>query len=166
MANDRIYTIGNELLNAVNNHFATKNVELPERQYVHYGEVAWDCPSLVASMVGFSTPHNQLGVSEQFPNIVLPGVPFTRHVSFEVWLLLSICAIPGEDGDFPTEEQLDTDGEMMLINGWLLYEALLVGAAAGSVLEGGCQSIDIGECVPVGPDGAMAGWQSTVSIVL
>lgn len=166
MANTHIYDLGNELLNAVNTQFAAAGVELPDRQYVHHGEVAWDCEQLVAAVVGFGVPHERLGATSGFTEVVFPGVPFTNAVDITISLIRTVCGIPDDSEVLPSPDVLDGDAQKLLTDGWLLFNGLNQAASAGSLLGGGCQNVAIGTCLPQGPEGGFAGWVCTVSITL
>ncbi len=122
-------------------------IVLPDRQYVHAGEVAWDCPAVTVTVPdGTGVTHAMPGGS---PSIAICAPP--RHVHLQVSITRCV-PIPSDNGDPPTVEALDAAARLTLTDLWtlayVLWDTYRDGCWGGS-----CASVMFGDVVVVGPQG-------------
>lgn len=158
MVNDLIFQLTSDILDCIESGFATASVDLPDRRYVHQGEVALDCPDqLVVSFGGLV--HTMPGGAEEIAVCAPP-----RSAVIDVWL--SRCVpVQKDNGNPPTPTQLTDSAEQLNIDAWVLANVLFLGYQSGC-WGGGCVSVLFGPVVPYGPEGEAGGVHATLTINL
>lgn len=119
-------------------------VELPDRQYVHAGEVAFDCEQVVVS--GMNLTHAFPGEAGA---ILVCSPP--RHVQLDVWIVRCVPTLSG-NGDPPTAAALDASAQIVLKDLWVLAYVLWDGYKAKD-WGGDCAAVLLGPVGIVGPEG-------------
>lgn len=150
MSNDFLYTVASQALAAVVSRFATEGISLPARQYVTGGQIALDCEQVVVEVVRVytGTPGAELA------NPVSCAVP--RSAEMRIWIVRCVPTLK-DNGDFPTQAELDASGEELLTDGWVLVWGLLQEYRDGNFLSQ-CDKLVIGNLSAVGPEGGFGGF--------
>lgn len=148
--------IADDLLAAVVALFAeAPAIVLPDRRYVHTGIPAWDCEMLVvsATRIHRSNPAGQ-------------GALFVRApmLDLDIWLL-RCCPVVDETAGkiiLPTAAELQAAAEERIA------DAARLAGGITEIIRGieGCKTTEVGELVPVGPEGGFAGWRQSLSVGL
>lgn len=137
----------------------TPAIELPARQYVHAGEVAFDCEQVVVSVP-------EQGLTHAFPGeaaaILVCSPP--RHVALTVTVVRCV-PVMSDNGDPPTPEALDAAARTTLTDLWTLAYVLWAGYDAGD-WGGTCASVLLGPVEVVGPEGAHTAVVATVFLLI
>lgn len=154
MPNDFLYTVANQALEAVVDRFATEGITLPDRQYVTGGLVALDCEQVVVEVVRVYTGTPGAELSDP----VSCAVP--RSAEMRIWIVRCV-PIFKDNGDPPTQSELDASGEELLTDGWVLVWGLLQEYRDGNFLSQ-CDKLVIGNLAAVGPEGGFGGWALTI----
>lgn len=137
----------------------TPAIELPARQYVHAGDVAWDCPQVVVTVP-------EAGLTHAFPgeaaSILVCSPP--RHVAFEVWIVRCVPSLK-DNGDPPTPEELDAAARTTLTDLWTLAYVLWSKYSDGC-WGSTCASVLFGPVEIVGPEGTHTAVKATVFLLI
>lgn len=160
--NDDAYQIAADLLDSIQDRFATAGVPLPERAYVHAGQVADDigCPDGGQLVVALRR------VFSGFPGAPRTGDAWENPVvsaEYEIRLLRCVPTM-SPDGRPPTVDQLNGAGMEILTDATVLPRALL-----GMVREhdlGECRSVALSDLTPIGPEGGAGGVSMVVQVDL
>lgn len=157
----KIYDLAADLLASVIDRVTdvyddyTPAIELPERRYVHAGEVAWDCEQVVVS--GGPLTHAFPGeAGEQL--VCSPP----RHVQLDVWIVRCVPTM-GDNGDPPTTEALDDAARITLTDQWVLSYVLW---AYRDDWKGTCASLLLGPVEIVGPEGTYSAVHAPVFVLV
>lgn len=156
----RLWTAADELLQFAVDVLADNGRAAPDRQYVAEGGVAFDCEQLVVQVarVFLGAP------GEQVTDPV--NCSATLVADLTVWLIK--CAAPmGDNGEPPSDEEIEAVSQVLLTDGLVLTEGLIRGLQGHQVFTSlESPAVAIGELAPQGPEGGMAGWTLTVSVGL
>lgn len=152
----RLYALAWDILHAVEQHFLNEGVNLPERRYVHVGQVALDCEQLV------------LAVDQLTAGLPLGTPPSSRCVQpktlrARLWLIRCVPTLT-EQGDPPSFASLDESARTLLIDAWTLPAAVLYAQSSGAF--GDCSWVEAGPLASVGPEGALGGWALSIGALL
>ena len=149
------------LLEAFASELTSLGIEVPSEQFVASGEVAWDCPSLTVT----------LGAPSQGQ----PGIPFgqsyltteeaTFFATFFVMLLRNVDSVGPITGplDNPDAESLGYEGWKAFNDAGALVEAAINIKDAQTIVARPIP-FAIGQVLPLGPMGGMAGMRLELSI--
>lgn len=157
----KIYDIATDLLDSVVARMVdvfddyTPAIELPDRRYVHAGDVAFDCEQVVVA--GQDLTHAFPGESAA---ILVCSPP--RHVALEVWIVRCVPSLK-DNGDPPTAAELDAAAYQTLVDQWTLAYVLW---AFRDDWSGPCASLLFGPVEIVGPEGAYSAVKATVFTLL
>lgn len=157
----RLYDLAADLLDSVVARMEdvyqdyTPAIVLPERQYVHAGEVAWDCESVVVS--GMSLTHAFPG--EAGANLVCSP---PRHVALDVWIIRCVPTLD-DNGNPPSVQALDDAARITLTDMWVLSYILW---AFRDDWKGTCQSLLLGPVEVVGPEGGYSAVKAQVFVLV
>lgn len=124
---DRIADLADAMLAAVVDRYAASGVPLPDRQYVHAGEVAYDCEQLVVSL-----------------EVIYPGLPGAEDVTapprsvgiFAATARLGVHLVrcvpkPSNQGKAPSADALQTAGRALLIDSREVLKSLTIAKGEG-----------------------------------
>lgn len=150
-----LYAIAEACLTAVSDYFATLSIALPDRSYVHVGQVAFDCDQLVATF--------------RRATMGLPGSPDpnpqrcvgVKTGEFSVFLVRCV-PVAADDGQPPSAASLDAAGAALAADAEALIRAIVVGYAAGMLHE--CDSLKITGLETIGPEGGYTGLELRMEI--
>lgn len=143
----------------------------PTRQYVSFGEPAWDCDQLAVwvSRIFPAAIGTRRGV---FPEPG-PDEPCGIRAAAEFGVTLLRCDAPGVTGTLdgsiapPTAAVLTAHTRALNIDGWELFQGLVTRWSAGTLLGNPdpipCSLTSVGTLTPFNPSGGIAGW--TMKIV-
>lgn len=153
---DRIGTVANLLLDAVEAAAVDAAWALPDRRYVHVGAVAYDCEQVAVQtdQIGRGT------TSETFAGEVLPADVWTA--SFRVHLIRCVPTLD-DQGRAPSVNELNGAAYGQHRDGAVLTLFLLTHLKS---LDAVCTSVAAGPAVAVGPDGGFGGWTLDVAVAL
>lgn len=160
MVNDLIFQLLSDILDCIADGFDAAGVGLPERQYVHQGEVALDCcepGQLVVSFGGIT--HAMPGLGEEVA-VCAPQ----RSAVIDVWLNRCV-PVSKDNGDPPTADALTDSAETLQTDAWVL-STVLIESYQAHCWGGGCVSVLFGPAVPYGPEGACGGVHQTLTVNL
>lgn len=150
-ANDILYTVANDVLTVAKSAF-TANVDLPERSFVHIGQIPWDCGEILAVGVGSL----ESGTTKGGQTATQPVVP---TLVFDVVILRCVVTL-GQKGQIPAAATLNTEGAGLLTDLWKLWFKLVTSWQARTLITGAdCNLLDFGTALALGPAGGMAGWK-------
>lgn len=155
-----VYEVATEILECTAQRLADYGIDVPDRQYVHLGEVALDCcdpGQLVVTVTGLV--HAMPGGGE---DVVVCAPP--RTVTFDVWLNRCVPG-PHDNGDPPTAEELDESAETLLTDLWALAYVIWDGHRDGCWGER-CASVLLGPVLPYGPEGGCGGSHASITMNL
>lgn len=155
LSKSAIYELMDELLQSMTTYLVSESLTVPERAYVHAGEVAYDEEQLIiaAKRIYFGTV-----TSETLRDQKLPSFP--RTVVLEV---LYLECTPTQDGENPpAPSDLQASAESVL--DW----AVAIGNALINAHKNGvfstCAGVAIGPSVPVGPQGGYVGFSQEIRV--
>lgn len=157
----KIYDIASDLLDSVVTRVEdvydeyTPAIVLPDRRYVHAGDVAWDCEQVVVA--GQDLTHAFPGEAGE---ILVCSPP--RHVALEVWIVRCVPTLK-DNGDPPTPAELDEAARVTLTDQWVLAYILW---AYRDDWSGPCASLLFGPVEIVGPEGGFSAVKATVFTLL
>lgn len=157
----RLYDIAEDLLASVIDRMEdvyddyTPAISLPDRRYVHAGDVAWDCEQVVVA--GRELTHAFPG---QAGEMLICSPP--HHYALEVWI---VRCVPGskDNGDPPTPESLDEAARVTMTDQWVLSYILW---ANRDDWKGTCASLLLGPVEIVGPTGNFSAVKATVFVLV
>jgi hypothetical protein len=153
------------LLAAFAEQLEAQGIQVPDRRYVAPGgQIAEDGDQLVLVLATIS--QGQPGRPDA--GTFVPGSEILA-ARFTVQLIHAIPALhdaPTAGMMIPGEEELGESGVRLLDEAEALVNAAMAIHAEQLVTQGGLQGFSIGPCVPLGPDGGMAGTQLPVEISL
>lgn len=135
----------------------TPPIVLPERQYVHAGEVAWDCEQVVVTVVDLR--HAFPGETAK-PLVCSPP----RHIHMEVWIVRCVPTLD-DNGNPPSPAALDAAAHTELQDLWTLAYVLWKGYSDAD-WGGTCASVLLGPVDTVGPLGAYAAVKADVYLLV
>lgn len=153
-----VHDMAVDLLEVVGDALEAKGVTLPERQYVHVGEVADDCEQLVVSV-----PRLYVGLPSAQD---LTGIRCSSSITVELHPRLTVC-VPTVEGDpptFPSAEELNQAGMVLGVAGWAMLQGVV--AAVKGDLWTSCQEVVVGDLLAHGPAGGYSGWDLTVRVMI
>lgn len=156
MADSILYDLARSLLDHIVSEVGEGNV--PERRFVHHGEVADDeCSQLVVAIgqmyVGFAG--NQLVSSS-------PTVIAKR--SFDLTVSWFRCVpSPDEQGQPPSVSDLEIAAHEIGTDGFRLFKAV---QSAKKEVFGTCSNVLLGAMRPYGPSGGHGGWLFGIGVEL
>lgn len=153
-----LYAIAQAIQAAVVASFNDANIDLPERQYVTAGEVAFDCDQLVTSVGALTTGK----LSADYQGAPHPGeIPIG---GITVVLVRKCQPIPDEEGQAPSAEAIESASAALLPDGDLLVRTFL--KKPHKTLGGVCSAVKVLSCAAYGPSGGFGGWVLTLRVVL
>lgn len=159
----KIFDMADALLTAIEAAFAAQSVDLPDRRYVHHGEIAWDCEQLVvnAGPVYVGTAAAQVG------NPLRCG--WATTAVFSILLLRCIPIVErdesGQPVGFPTAEELQSSAEALQTDAVILFHHGVLQALQDEVF-GETPDVVLQPMAAQGPQGGLAGWGLSLSVTL
>lgn len=159
-ADTRLVRIANAVLESVATNLTLDGISVPERQYIHAGDIAHDfagddCASaLVVSWNGFV----QGGGNATIPGTVIKcAVPLVA--SFSVALLRCVPTLTESLGNMyaPAVEDLQASAEQILQDANSMVSNIVQAGLNGDLSEVGCGLQSLGTILPVGPFGGVGG---------
>lgn len=158
MADERVYDVAQSILDTLVVAFDDAGVLLPDRQYVHVGEVAYDCEQLV---VTFTDMNKGLAAA---PETTVVRWAHPTIAGYEIHL---VRCVPGIDEDgVPTVSELEAAALQTGIDSWLVGTTLPLAVKAKTFPPTPCQLVALGELVVNGPLGNMVGVSLPVDVGL
>lgn len=152
-----INEIAYSLLSTIEDAFVDASIALPERRYIHSGEVAFDCDDgllVVSSRRVFSgTPGDEL--------LYIPrNCPWTQSVEFDIYLMRCV-PVQDKQGTPPSKDRLNAAAEVDN-NDILILRSAIISAFKQKILGDICDKMALFDAVGVGPQGALGGWRQIV----
>lgn len=155
-----VWDTAQDILAAIIDIFADNSVTLPTRQYIHLGDISYDCSTL-AVQIG---PLRAGGADTPQIATVRPATPLRRTAEYLV-VLVRECFPVGTMRSPATAAAINATVEDLSEDGWLLFEQMQIRAARKEILAS-CKHLVIGPCIPITPQGTIAGWKMTVAVEL
>lgn len=156
---DLIFQVASDILDCVADGLTDAGITVPDRQYVHQGEVALDCcDQLVVTFTGLE--HTIPGGNVEIAICAPP-----RTVTFDVWLTRCVPTLQ-EDGAPPTAEDLTVSAQELQTDAWSLAYVIWSTYKIDSCWGDGCDSVILGPVLPFGPEGGCGGSHATVTLQL
>lgn len=158
--------LAQDLLAAIEGHFATAGVELPARRCIVPGEprtFAWDCEQLTVALGGVGWgPAVDISMPTPAPGINA-GVFSVRHAVYAA-TLVRCTPPPNRDGTPPAAEDLHAAGLAFMRDAGLISQALVehVTRVRGSLPPEG--KVQAGAVEPVGPSGGLHGLETILAV--
>jgi hypothetical protein len=153
-----VYDLAAGLLDSVVTRMnAELTVDLPARQYVHAGLVAWDCEETVVAVPESGLTHAFPGEASKVEFCSPP-----RQVAFEVWIVRCVPSLQ-DNGTPPTEADLDAAAAIQLADLWTLSYVLW---QYRDDWKGTCHTLLMGPVEIVGPEGTFAAVKATVFVLI
>ena len=166
MADDRLYVLGQTLLDEAASLLLAAGREVPDRQYVANGpppDVAWDCRQLTVALVRLFSGTPGL---ERTGRVAGGFGPCATIWSAEYLIELVRCVAGLDDqGDSPDATVIDAEAATLLTDLYVLQQGLADAAAAGE-LGARCDDVAIGNVTLVGPEGGMAAVRVPIQVQL
>jgi len=159
---DLVFQVASDILECVADALEDAGVEVPERQYVHQGEVALDtCPDCAQLVVSF------MGLEHAIPggDLEIAACAPPRTATFDVWLTRCVPVLH-ENGDPPTAEELTASAEELNTDAWVLANVIWSTHKADGCWGSTCDSVMLGSLVPYGPEGGCGGSHMTIQLQL
>lgn len=126
-----------DVLTAIEDHYASASVELPERRFVSAGNPAYDC-ELVAVWCERYEPHEgDVSFAVGVPTTARPGFGLLVG-SFVATIVRKTCAVLQEGALPPTAEQEEAAAALLYGDALLMHGALATAIAMGMA---GCNSL-------------------------
>lgn len=152
-----IYDVMSDLLTSITDYLVSESFTVPERSYVHAGQVAYDEEQLVvsANRIYFGSVANEVLRDQKLPN-------FPRTVVLEILYLE--CVPTQESEDPPSSADLDASAESVLEWGVGIGNALINAYKNGVFFS--CADVAVGPSVPVGPEGGYVGFSQELRLGL
>lgn len=131
---------------------------LPERQYVSFGQIAWDCEQLTVSVLRTYATEGDPAFETRFS-----GMPIFSHhaVALEVSIIRCQPTIP-DGSDHPPVVDLQTAAYDALVDEGTLRDVLVSAQNAGDL--GSPQGLSLGAWESQGPQGGVGGGALGVSL--
>lgn len=149
-----LYDIAQEILDAVVAGFTDAGVDLPTRRFVSNGAIADDCEQLAVRVLRIyqGLPEEETAQPDRMAGAGL------RSIDIGVRLTRDCVPLPDDAQDVPSAEEIDANGRVLLIDGWLLRKVVVAAKKAGEILSA-CEDAFVGPCVSFGPQGGVGGWE-------
>ncbi len=134
---------------------------LPERQYVHAGEPAFDCEQVTV------TVPDESGVTHSMPggDVNVPICSPPRHVQLQVSINRCVPTLK-DNGDPPTAAELDAAARTTLTDLWTLAYVLWSTYKTDACWGGACASVLFGPVNVNGPEGGHTAVVADVFVLL
>lgn len=130
---------------------------LPDRQYWTIGNVALDdCGQLVVTGTAINEGLPVLGNVLGNADGVADFSPYA--LSFSIGLVRCLTTMD-DRGNPPSPAQIEADNASIAADGWMLTVGLRKAHFDSAAFLGGCQNLHLVQAIPIGPEGAQAGWQ-------
>jgi len=126
----------------------------PDRVYVAHNEPAWDVCDGTGQLSVYVGPIISTQVTLGNVCQVRPAAPFCVT-------LLRCVPTMNDDGTPPSAAELTTSAGVLNSDIWSLLNGLYDFAT-----DLGCDMVDVGEALPLGPDGGLAGWRVCLDVLL
>lgn len=161
-----VATLGQQLLAAVEQHYAATDNPLPERRGIVPGDprtVAWDCEQLTISLVGIGWGQ-ALDASQPSPPASSPVSALAlRHAVLAV-TLVRCTPSPTRDGTAPAMAILNAAGLAYLRDAGMISQAVVEFVSRLRQGLGPEALVQIGAVEPIGPSGGFHGLECTVAV--
>ncbi len=154
-----VYDLATDILTSVVDRLTGAGIGVPDRRYVHAGEVAFDCEQLVVTIPEAGLTHAFPGESAKVEHCSPP-----RHVAVEAWLVRCVPSLT-DSGDPPTTGALDAFAAVQLADLWALAYVLWAGYDAGEWAST-CATVLMGPVTVVGPEGTHGAVKATVYVLI
>lgn len=160
-----LQTLSGQLLDAVVQHWAGVDPQLPARRFVAAGEprtIAWDCEQVFVSLAGIGLgPAADSSMPAMNPPTVVSAMAI-RHAVLTVSLVR--CTPSRSDGKQVDADILDAAGRVFMHEAGLLSQALIEFAA--ELRQGLSRELQVlpGLVEPVGPEGGFHGLEAALSL--
>ena len=154
-------TLATDILTALVAELTADGITVPDRRYVHAGEVAWDCEQFVVSLKAMRP--TMTGGADVLPTGP-GGCVVLRSAVFEL-SLIHCAPEPFQDGSRPTSVALNTWGIGRCDDALSLMRGVVRAHNAGSFGEV-CSQVRIEEVNSLGPDGGYGGVAVTIAVQL
>lgn len=166
MADSVFYLLAHDILDAVVNHFTAEGIDLPDRRYAHFGDVAIDgglvhrCEQLVVTYA----PGQYGGLAGSPQDGPLQCEQLTV-AQYEVWLSRCVPTFKNDKGDPPDPDVLDASGMGLMIDAHHLNRALYLGRKDMFVSQPKkCRMIRLEDQVTQGPEGGFSSVVQPLSV--
>lgn len=156
----RLADTASELLDNLATALTNEGLDVPERQYVHAGQVSYDftgrnCTDLfvVSWMI---SAQGEIGVG--IPPVIKCAVPMSAR--FDIHLIRCVPTLRQTAGKpiFPSAEDLHASGEQIMTDAMTLAKVIVAEATAKTLFSGKeFLTVGIGQVTPYGPQGGAGG---------
>lgn len=154
MADTRLADLADQLLAAIVDAADDLSIDLPDRQVIADGAVAWDCP-----LVAVALPTITRGTVGQ--DVAHRNRPSDAYVAeYRLWVLRAVPT-PKDDGTPPSAAKVTAAGKTLMDDGYMLTVGMRPHLAA---IGERCSSLAVMTTSARGPEGGLAGWESAVRI--
>lgn len=149
----RLFTMGTDLLDAIEKQFVAAGITLPTRRYVHTGDIAHDCDQLVVSLTR---------LFRGLPGLEQPADPGHGAVDYRtvVWTV-ELIRCTDQPNRTPTAAELQAEASARIEDLWTLHHGVWLAQKAAVELPS-CSTVLVGDVEAIGPQGGPAGWRMTV----
>lgn len=147
---DRLATLAAQVLAAVEAHYTTAGVALPDRRFWTVGLVAYDCEQLAVT-VERVFGHEGNPAAALATNVTQAAGFALRAASIGIHLTRCVVGM-AEDGTPPTPTQLEDAGGVAGRDFVLCLNAVVAAARAGTIAAGQ-RRVVLQDWNPIGPEG-------------
>jgi hypothetical protein len=158
-----IYDLAAASLDAIVDNWPVELEPLPDRRYVTFGEVAWDCEQLVVSVertfgvdTGDVLSENVLGIDA--------SAPFQLRGATVACSLIRCVPVVDDQGNPPTPVALADSATVVLADGIAMFNCLADAHRAGDLATCNGVAFEAGEAQT--PDGGFGGWLTRVRLLM
>lgn len=161
---NNVYLFARAVLDAVNAHWpAPGDAEaLPDRQYVTFGNPAWDCEQVVCSVQRMFSVESDVAAEQ----IISGPLFFMRGIAVAVSIIRCV-PVPDDSGDvilLPSDTELEAAAQIALVDSEAIFNALVEAQLAGELA--GCSGIAFDNWVAEGPEGGLGGGTQHVRLAM
>jgi len=159
---DRVYVLARAALDAIINNWDADAEPLPERQYVAFGLVAWDCEQLTVSISRTYGVEADVAAEQLVSNQMFA----MRGLEIEVSLIRCV-PVADTSGDviiIPTADDIEASARIAAIDERTIMNTLIEAQQDGDL--GGCHGIAFGGWSAEGPNGGLGGGRLAVRLAL
>lgn len=165
----RILDIATSLLDNLVAGLTDEGIDVPSRQYIHSGEIAYDfvdddCSE--AFVVSFQGILQGTGATTA---AYIPGTPIKCAVPLVaqyIVVLLRCVPVITDDGPPPTPADLTAAAQEILTDSMTLPNVAINKDLQGALTEQMCNLKGMGDVVAIGPNGGIGGTQLTLYVEL
>lgn len=150
-----LYNLASNVLDAIVAGWPVGATALPERQYVTFGDVAWDCEQLVVAIERVFGIDGDVTGETYIQDGTLRGF---QGVTVGAWLIRCVPDIDSAlDGQliFPSVADLDASAQILCADPIHMWNTIASAQAAGAIAS--CNGLAFQDADPAGPLGGFGG---------